>query len=144
MRRLTISDPDFEAKFARLVNDRRESEAGVASDVRTIIDQVRLKGDDALVEYTARYDKHALTADLASWRIGAEECRAAYQMLLPDVRAALDMAADRIRTYHLGQLPENRDYRDAQNVRLGARWSAVEAAGLYVPGGRAAYPSSLL
>ncbi|WAT18835.1 histidinol dehydrogenase [Aurantiacibacter sp. MUD11] len=144
MRRLSITDEDFESKFARIVNDRRESDDNVASDVRGIIDQVRQKGDDALVDYTMRYDKHALTADLASWRIGADQCKVAYDMLLPDVREALDMAAERIRAYHEGQLPENRDYTDAKNVRLGARWSAVEAAGMYVPGGRAAYPSSLL
>ncbi len=144
MRRLNASAEGFEKQFTRIVNDRRESDANVASDVRGIIDQVRQKGDDALVDFTMRFDKHALTADLASWRIGKDQCKAAYQMLLPDTRAALDMAAERIRAYHEGQLPADRDYRDDANVRLGARWTAVEAAGLYVPGGRAAYPSSLL
>lgn len=144
MRRISINDADFAAKFDRIVNDRRESDSNIASDVRGIIEQVRLKGDDALVDYTMRYDKHALGADVSSWKIGAEQCKAAYDMLLPDVREALELAATRIRAYHEGQLPEDRDYTDDSNVRLGARWGAVEAAGLYVPGGRAAYPSSLL
>ncbi len=144
MRRLIASDPDFETKFARIVNDRRESDANVANDVRAIIDHVRQKGDDALAELTSRYDKHALTAELSSWRIGKDQCQAAYDFLAPEAKSALDLAAERIRAYHEGQLPQDRDYRDAENVRLGARWSAVEAAGLYVPGGRAAYPSSLL
>ena len=144
MRRLDAAAPDFEKHFARIVNDRRESDANVASDVRGIIGQVRQKGDDALVDLTMRFDKHALTADLASWRIGKDQCKVAYDMLLPDVRKALDLAAQRIRAYHEGQLPQDRDYRDDSNVRLGSRWNAVEAAGLYVPGGRAAYPSSLL
>ena len=144
MRRLDAAALDFEKHFARIVNDRRESDANVASDVRGIIEQVRQKGDDALVDLTMRFDKHALTADLASWRIGKDQCKVAYDMLLPDVRKALDLAAQRIRAYHEGQLPQDRDYRDDSNVRLGSRWNAVEAAGLYVPGGRAAYPSSLL
>ncbi|MFB0613191.1 histidinol dehydrogenase [Aurantiacibacter poecillastricola] len=144
MRRLTASDLDFETQFTRIVNDRRESDAGVSSDVRDIIQHVRQKGDEALTDLTMRFDKHALTADLTSWRIGKDQCKAAYDMLLPDVRKALDTAATRIRDYHESQLPTDRDYRDRQNVRLGARWNAVEAAGLYVPGGRAAYPSSLL
>ncbi|APE29225.1 histidinol dehydrogenase [Aurantiacibacter gangjinensis] len=144
MRRLSIHDEDFATKFDRIVEDRRESDANVASDVRSIIEQVRLKGDEALVDYTMRYDKHALTADVASWKIGKDQCKVAYDMLLPDVREALDLAATRIRAYHEGQLPEDRDYRDATDTRIGARWNAVEAAGLYVPGGRAAYPSSLL
>ncbi|MWV27691.1 histidinol dehydrogenase [Aurantiacibacter rhizosphaerae] len=144
MRRLTANSDTFETQFTRIVNDRRESDADVASDVRGIIAQVRQKGDDALIDFSMRYDKHALTADVSSWRIGRDQCKIAYDMLMPDVREALDMAAQRIRTYHEGQLPQDRDYRDETNVRLGARWNAVEAAGLYVPGGRAAYPSSLL
>ncbi len=144
MRRLTASAEDFEKQFARIVNDRRESDTDVANDVRSIIGQVRQKGDDALIDLSMRFDKHALTADLSSWRVGKDQCKAAFEMLLPDVRKALTVAAERIRAYHEGQLPQNRDYRDEANVRLGARWGAVDAAGLYVPGGRAAYPSSLL
>ncbi|WP_397592691.1 histidinol dehydrogenase, partial [Sphingorhabdus sp.] len=72
------------------------------------------------------------------------QCKAAYDTLEPDLRDALTLAAKRIEAYHAAQLPEDRDYRDSDNVRLGARWSAVDAAGVYVPGGRAAYPSSVL
>ncbi len=144
MRRLYSNAADFEKQFTRIVNDRRESDENVARDVRDIIQTVRQSGDDALRDYTMRFDKHALTADLTSWRIGKDQCKAAYDFLSPEAKQALETAASRIRAYHEGQLPEDRDYRDADNVRLGARWTAVDAAGLYVPGGRAAYPSSLL
>ena len=144
MRRLAITDANFEAQFARIVNDRRESDAGVSRDVADILQKVRQSGDDALRDYTMRFDKHPLTADLTSWRIGKDQCKAAYDFLDKPVKAALEMAAERIRAYHAEQLPADRDYRDADDVRLGARWSAVEAAGLYVPGGRASYPSTLL
>jgi len=78
------------------------------------------------------------------WRIAPDACAAAYEALDSELRTALDLAAERIRAYHAAQKPENRDYTDATGVRLGAVWRAVDAAGLYVPGGRAAYPSSLL
>lgn len=142
MLRLKSSDPGFAKAFARLVKDRRESDENVARDVQTIIDDVRLRGDEALAEYTAKFDGH--TPGDADWRISPEACREAFDALKPDLRAALELAAQRIRDYHRAQLPENRDYTDASGMRLGARWSAVDGAGLYVPGGRAAYPSSLL
>lgn len=142
MLRLKSSDPGFAKAFARLVKDRRESDENVARDVQTIIDDVRLRGDEALAEFTAKFDGH--TPGDADWRISPEACREAFDALKPDLRAALELAAQRIRDYHRAQLPENRDYTDASGMRLGARWSAVDGAGLYVPGGRAAYPSSLL
>lgn len=142
MLRLDSRDPGFAQAFARLVRDRRESDDDVARDVQAIIDDVRLRGDEALAELTERFDDH-LPADDA-WQISADVCRRAFDDLAPDLRAALELAAQRIRAYHEAQLPENRDYTDANGVRLGARWSAVDGAGLYVPGGRAAYPSSLL
>ncbi len=144
MRRLHITDADFEKRFARIVNDRREADDKVEFVVREVIANVRQNGDNALRDLTMRYDKHALTADLSSWRIGKDQCKAAYDFLPPNVRAALELAAQRIRAYHEAQLPQDRDYRDEAGVRLGARWGAVEAAGLYVPGGRASYPSTLL
>lgn len=144
MRRLYTSADDFETQFTRIVNDRRESDESVARDVQEILREVRRDGDNTLRNLTMRFDKHALTDDLSSWRIGKDQCAAAYDDLAPEAKTALNLAADRIRAYHEGQLPQDRDYRDDANVRLGARWSAVEAAGLYVPGGRAAYPSSLL
>ncbi len=143
MLRLSTSDADFERRFARLVDDRRESETDVARAVSDILQQVRQRGDAALVEYTQRFDKHALT-DEQDWRIGTDECAAAFEALSPRLRDALETAANRIRAYHTDQLPKDRDFTDAQGVRLGARWRPVDAAGLYVPGGRAAYPSSLL
>lgn len=143
MQRLNITDPGFETAFARLVDGRRESDIEVRQDVADIIARVRAKGDAALAEYTARFDKHRLVSE-NDWRIAPEDWRAAYEALAPDLRDALDLAAKRIEAYHRDQLPADRDFTDEAGVRLGARWSPVDAAGLYVPGGRAAYPSSLL
>lgn len=143
MRRLSSSDPDFEREFAQLVADRRESDPDVAATVRHILQEVRARGDEALADYTARYDRYSLASD-ADWRIAPEACRAAFDALDDDLRAALELAAARIRTYHEAQMPADRDAVDDAGVRLGAKWRAVDAAGLYVPGGRAAYPSSLL
>ncbi|MBA3054938.1 MAG: histidinol dehydrogenase [Sphingomonadales bacterium] len=143
MLRLNTRDPGFAQAFRRLVRDRRESDADVARDVQIILDDVRNRGDDALVELTAKFDGHTLAAD-EDWRISAEACREAFDALKPDLRAALELAAQRIRAYHEAQRPADRDYVDDTGVRLGAVWRAVDAAGLYVPGGRAAYPSSLL
>ena len=143
MLRLNTSDPGFAQAFKRLVNDRRESDDDVARDVARILDDVRNRGDAVLIELTQRYDGHKLASE-SDWRISAEECREAYDELKPDLRAALELAAQRIRAFHEAQKPANRDSTDQAGVRLGAIWRAVDAAGLYVPGGRAAYPSSLL
>jgi histidinol dehydrogenase len=142
MLRLDTRDPGFAEAFRRLAEDRRESDADLAGDVRRIVAEVRNRGDAALAELTERYDGHKLPA--GEWRIPLEDCRAAYEALEPSLRAALDLAAERIRAYHAAQLPEDRDYTDAAGVRLGAKWRGVDAAGLYIPGGRASYPSSLL
>ena len=143
MLRLDSRDPGFAEAFRALVDDRRESDDDVARDVAAIIADVRARGDAALADYTARFDRHTLGSD-ADWQVGADQCRAAFDDLKPDLRAALELAAQRIRSYHEGQLPADRDHTDEAGVRLGARWSAVDAAGLYIPGGRASYPSSLL
>ena len=143
MRLLKASDPGFAKAFERLVNARRESDENVAHDVRSILHEMRARGDDALVDYTARFDGHQLT-DESDWQVSREACAEAYEDLNPELRAALELAASRIRAYHEAQRPDDRDFTDDAGVRLGARWSAVDAAGLYVPGGRAAYPSSLL
>lgn len=140
--RLSTRDPDFDRVFDRLVRGRRESDIEVSRDVRAIIADVKARGDAALIDYTARFDDHSLSG--GGWSIGKDACAAAYAGLSDDLRAALDLAAARIRAYHAAQLPQDRDTVDDAGVRLGARWSAVDAAGLYVPGGRAAYPSSLL
>ncbi|MDR6834683.1 MULTISPECIES: histidinol dehydrogenase [unclassified Sphingopyxis] len=142
MRRLDASTPGFAAAFDALVNDRRESDSDVSADVAAIIARVKGEGDAALADYTAKFDKFDLNT--SGWSISKDECAAAYEALAPDLRDALNLAADRIRAYHAAQLPEDRDYRDGTGARLGARWNAVDAAGVYVPGGRAAYPSSVL
>jgi histidinol dehydrogenase len=143
MQFLKTADAGFESAFARIVRDRRESDTQVGRDVASMINEVRERGDAALAEYTARFDSHRLAQD-DDWCIPLAACREAYDALDPDLRDALETAASRIRAYHEGQLPENRHYTDDIGMRLGARWNAVEAAGLYVPGGRASYPSSLL
>ncbi len=143
MKLLRTTDKDFDRAFRRIVEDRRESGSDVASDVATIIARVKAKGDSALSEYTQRFDDHQLTEE-GDWRITPDECRAAFEGLEPTLRDALVLAADRIRAYHRDQRPTDRDKIDSAGVRLGARWRPVDAAGLYVPGGRAAYPSSLL
>jgi len=142
MLRLSASDPDFDSAFTALVNARREADADVSRDVAAIVARVRAEGDAALKDYTARFDGHDLGA--SGWEIGKAERRAALANLDPDLRKAIELAAERIAAYHAAQKPEDRDYRDAAGVRLGARWTAVDAAGLYVPGGRAAYPSTVL
>jgi histidinol dehydrogenase len=143
MRRLSTSDPDFERDFAKLVADRRESDANVAQTVTTILNEVKRRGDPALLDYTIRFDDFTPVGE-DDWRISPETCAAAYTALDGKLRDALELAASRIRAYHEAQLPVDRDYTDDAGVRLGAKWRAVDAAGLYVPGGRAAYPSSLL
>ncbi|MFA6218494.1 MAG: histidinol dehydrogenase [Erythrobacter sp.] len=143
MQLLRTSDPDFDSQFQQVVRDRRESDIDVQRDVAAILAEVRARGDAALAEYSLRFDGHSLGSE-ENWRISAEDCKAAYDGLEPGLRDALDLAADRIRAYHEGQLPADRDYTDGIGMRLGARWLPVDAAGLYVPGGRAAYPSSLL
>lgn len=143
MQLLSISDADFAEKFAQIVDDRREEDGDVAGVVTQILRDVKARGDAALAEYSAKFDGYTL-ADDADWVITADTCRAAYDALEPDLRDALELAAARIRAYHADQLPQDRDFTDAAGVRQGAIWRAVDAAGLYVPGGRAAYPSSLL
>ncbi len=143
MLRLNSRDPGFEKAFRRLVRDRRESEEDVARDVSLILDDVRNRGDAVLLELTERFDGYTL-ANEDDWCIGPEACREAFDNLIPDLRAALELAAQRIRAFHEKQRPTDSDDVDDAGVRLGARWRAVDAAGLYVPGGRAAYPSSLL
>ncbi len=143
MQRLHVSDPGFERSFTRIVADRRESDSKIAREVADILAQVKTQGDTAVAEYTARFDKYRLGGE-ESWLISPAACRQAFENLDDELRAALELAATRIRAYHGAQLPEDRDETDDAGIRLGAKWRAVDAAGLYVPGGRATYPSSLL
>jgi histidinol dehydrogenase len=140
--RLDSKAAGFDRGFHALVEARRDTDADVAGAVATILADVRLRGDAAVAELTQRFDGHDL--EQSGWQIPLETCRAALDGLDPELRQALETAADRIRAYHEKQRPEDRDEVDASGVRLGARWRGVDAAGLYVPGGRAAYPSSVL
>ena len=142
MIRLSTADPGFARDFTALVNARREADADVARDVRTIIASVRDEGDAALHAFTRKFDGHDLNE--TGWRIEKAAWLAALDGLAPELRAALDLAAARITAYHEKQRPDDSDTTDAAGVRLGARWRGVDAAGVYVPGGRAAYPSSVL
>lgn len=142
MQRLDFKASGFADAFDALVNDRRESDADVETMVRDTILDVQRRGDVAVTELTARFDGFDLNAQ--GWSIPVEQLKAAYDGLDAPLRDALNLAATRIRAYHKDQLPKDRDYTDDDGVRLGARWNAVDAAGVYVPGGRAAYPSSVL
>ncbi len=140
--RLDTRSPGFTADFAALLAAKRETEADVDAAVAAILAEVRAKGDAAVIAYTKRFDRLDLTP--ATMRISAAEIAAAKSACAPETLAALRLAAQRIEAFHRRQLPGDIDYRDAAGVRLGARWRAVAAAGLYVPGGTAAYPSSVL
>ncbi|WP_088182361.1 histidinol dehydrogenase [Sphingobium sp. Z007] len=140
--RLSTTDADFAAAFTTLVNDRREADEDVSRDVTAILKAVRAGGDAALADYTQRFDRHDL--NISGWSVTVAETRAALDGISTELRDALELAAARITAYHEKQRPQDSDGVDSAGVRLGARWSAVDAAGLYVPGGRAAYPSSLL
>ena len=140
--RLDARDPGFAAAFDQLVGARRESDADVSRDVTAILARVRSEGDAALRDLTQRFDDFDL--DVTGWRVDSADCHAALAALDPGLRSALELAADRIRIFHERQRPADSETIDDTGARLGSRWNAVEAAGLYVPGGRAAYPSSLL
>jgi histidinol dehydrogenase len=140
--RLDARDSGFGAAFAAVVAARRGSDADVSADVAAIIAAVRVRGDAAVAELTAKFDRVDL--DAAGWEIPLADLDAALAGLTPELRAALDLAASRIGDFHRRQRPVDNDATDAAGVRTGVRWSAIEAAGLYVPGGRAAYPSSVL
>lgn len=140
--RLDASQPGFAVAFAAFLDTRRESEAGVDDAVATILTDVRAQGDEAVIAYSKKFDRIDLTE--TTLRIAPAEIGAAEKSCAAEQLAALRLAAERIEAYHRTQLPAALDYRDAQGVRLGARWTALASVGLYVPGGTAAYPSSVL
>jgi len=142
MRRLATVSPDFQAAFAALLSQARETAEDVGQSVAAIIAGVRARGDAALLEYTARFDRQQLTAkDL---RVAPPEIDAAVASIPNDLAAALDVAATRIEAFHRAQLPRDLCSTDAAGLTLGMRWLSLDAVGLYVPGGKAAYPSSVL
>jgi histidinol dehydrogenase len=142
MQRLNARDADFAARFAALVADTREADRGVSSQVAAILDRVRRDGFAAVADLTFRFDRVELTAGTVEVTPG--ERAAAIARVPADQRAALELAAQRIRAFHAAQRPSDGDHVDASGVRAGWRWTPVSRAGLYVPGGRAAYPSSVL
>jgi histidinol dehydrogenase len=140
--RLDSRDPGFEDAFKAFLGAKRETEADVNDVVTAILADVRARGDAAVLDYTKRFDRFDLTAETMA--ITPAEVDAARGQCTTDTLSALATAAGRIRAFHEKQLPEDLDFTDAAGLRLGYRWQAVEAAGLYVPGGTAAYPSSVL
>ncbi len=140
--KLTTSDPAFGAAFESLLGLKREVSEDVETAVRGIVADVRKRGDAALIDLTQRFDRLTLTA--STLRISSAEIEAAVAGADKDIVAALRFAHDRIASHHQRQLPQNDRYRDATGTELGHRWTAVESVGLYVPGGTASYPSSVL
>ena len=139
---LSTAQPDFDIRFAEVLSMKREDAADVNAAVTEIIADVRARGDAALVELTSRFDRLALSPDRLAF--SADEIAAATAGVSAEDRAALSMAANRIRAYHARQIPEDVQWTDPEGATLGWRWTPVSAAGLYVPGGQASYPSSVL
>jgi len=140
--RLDVRDPGFDAAFAALLATKREVSEDVDAVVRDIIASVVKGGDAALIDATRRFDR--LELDAARLAVGEDEVDAAHARCNPDAVAALRLARDRIEAYHARQLPADGHHVDALGVELGHRWTAIGAVGLYVPGGTASYPSSVL
>ena len=142
MRRFDFSEPGFEAAFAAFIEERRETPEEVDTAVRDVLAAVRQEGVGALLRFGKQFDRVDLTeADL---RVSAEEIEAGAAACSAEVREAIAFAAARIRTYHERQRPADQWFVDEAGVELGWRWTALEAVGIYVPGGRAAYPSTVL
>ncbi|MCZ6603638.1 MAG: histidinol dehydrogenase [Alphaproteobacteria bacterium] len=140
--RLDATDPQFEPAFDAIVSDRREAPEDVRAAVADILGDVRERGDAALIELTERFDRFALTR--ASMRVGKDEIDDAWGQCERRLLSALEHAAARIEAYHRRQMPEDMEFQDADENVLGYRWTPLDAVGLYVPGGKAAYPSSVL
>src|SRR6185436_20599552 len=140
--RLDSRSADFAARFAAFLATKRETAEDVEQTVRGIIAEVRRNGDRALIELTQKFDR----VDLGTMglRVSADEIASAAAACDRRALDALTLARDRIEAYHRRQLPKDDRYTDPLGVELGHRWSAIEAVGLYVPGGTAAYPSSVL
>ena len=142
MRRFVHSDDDFETRFAAFLNERRGQPADVDAAVVQVLEDVRARGLDAVLDYSRRFDRVELTE--ATIRVTAEDIAAGVAACDPAVREAIDFAAARIRAYHERQRPADQRWTDEAGVELGWRWTPLEAVGVYVPGGRAAYPSTVL
>jgi histidinol dehydrogenase len=142
MVRLSTTTADFPSAFAALLAQARDTTEDVGRPVAAIIADIRIRGDAALLDYTARFDRLTLTPDRL--RVAADEIDTAVAAIPTDLAAALDLAATRIEAFHRAQLPADLRVTDAAGLTLGMRWNPLDAVGLYVPGGKAAYPSSVL
>ncbi|MFT9258532.1 MAG: histidinol dehydrogenase [Acetobacter sp.] len=142
MKRLDTRDADFETAFASLLSGREEQGQEVSGPVADILASVRKDGDSALCAFTERFDRLPVTPQTLAF--GAEEIAQARAQVAPDLLDALDVAARRIEAFHKAQIPADMRYTDDAGMTLGMRWIPLDAVGLYVPGGKAAYPSSVL
>lgn len=142
MRRFRFSDPGFEAAFAAFIDERRETPEEVDTAVRDVLAAVRAEGLDAVLRFGRQFDR--VEVNEANIRVTADEIEAGAAQCSPEVREAIAFAAKRIRAYHERQRPADMVFTDEAGVELGWRWTAIEAVGIYVPGGRAAYPSTVL
>ena len=140
--RLDSRSADFAERFASFLATKREVSADIEAATRAIVDDVAHRGDIALIEATRKFDR--LDLDAARLRITAAEIDAAIKACDAKTLEALELARNRIESFHRQQLPADQRFTDALGVELGWRWSAIESVGLYVPGGTAAYPSSVL
>ncbi len=140
--RLATADADFEQRFRTFLGAKREASADVDATVRAIIADVRARGDAALIDYTTKFDH--LTLSPATLRISSAEIDAAFASCSAETLTSLTFARDRIEAHHRRQRPSDDYYIDVLGAELGSRWTAVESVGLYVPGGLASYPSSVL
>lgn len=143
IRRFATVDDDFEARFGALLDAHDGGDASVEKAVRAIIDDIRARGDAALVEYTRRFDGLDVS-DPSALRVGGDRLAAAFAKLDTEQREALEFAAARIRAYHEHQRQESWSYREPDGTLLGQQVTALDRVGVYVPGGKAAYPSSVL
>lgn len=134
--------PNFDTDFAALLKANRNTENDVSDVVKDILQNIKERGDDALIDYTAKFDELYLTPN--SMRVSNDEINEALDACADETLDALKLAAKRIHDFHIRHIPDNDQMTDDIGVKLGVRWNAVEAAGIYVPGGKAAYPSSVL
>jgi histidinol dehydrogenase len=139
---LRSTEPDFETRFAAFLTTKREVSADVDAVVRDIVANVRDRGDAALVEYTQKFDRADLTR--LGIAVSPADIARAYDEADPAIVESLKFARDRIQAHHQRQRPRDDRYTDPLGIELGSRWTAIEAVGLYVPGGTASYPSSVL
>ena len=142
MRRLATTDAGFAPAFETLLGEARETTERVDQTVAAIIADVRARGDAAVIDYTQQFDRHFLTA--ATLPVSAAEIARAVASIAAPLMAALELAASRIEAFHRAQLPSDLRMTDEAGLTLGLRWGALDSVGLYVPGGKAAYPSSVL